>query len=194
MTCELLPGLPCPQLAHHGYTHHKTSDSVGRTSAFIYAATVTVLFGFIPGVAADCWIDSYVVMTLARSTTLTLFSPTLSSSGYEVCDDGLNNTIRIIIGIAACNPPSPLLINFTPLTNPFSPVISLVSILSLIGYRRRRAAQANIVYLQQVPQARGGMNGSPYGPNGGPPSAPPPYPPPTYKRYSLTSVVVQVRL
>ena len=54
----------------------QTSDSVGRTSAFIYAATVTVLFGFIPGVAADCWIDSYVVMTLARSTTLTLFSPT----------------------------------------------------------------------------------------------------------------------
>jgi len=74
MTSELLPGLPCPQLAPHGYTHHKTSHLVGRTSAFIYAATV--LFGFIPGVAVDCWIDSYVMMTLACSKTLTLFSPT----------------------------------------------------------------------------------------------------------------------
>jgi len=124
----------------------------------------------------------------------TVFSD-LSSSGYEVCD-GLSYTIRIIIGISICNPPSPLLVNPTPLTDPFplTPVIFFFAILSLIGYRRRRAAQGNLVYLQQVPQGRGGVNGSPNGPNGGPPSVPPPYPAQTYSRFSLNTVVVQVRL
>jgi len=106
--------------------------TLGRTSAFIFAATA--LGGSIPGVAASCWIDS---------------------DGYEYCD-GLSYTVRIIIGLSVS--------------------IFCIAILTLIAYRRRRAAQANVVYLQQAPQVPGGVNGAPYGPNGVPPSMPPQYP------------------
>ena len=83
---------------------HETSRSVGRTSAFIFAATALV--GSIPGVAAACWIDSYVSMhSCSFHEPYTVFS-NLSSDGYEYCD-GLNYTVRIIIGLSVCNYPLP---------------------------------------------------------------------------------------
>jgi len=80
---------------------------------------------------------------------------------YGYCD-GLSYTVRIIIGLSIA--------------------FVLIAVLSLLGYRRRRATRANLVYLQRVPQS-GGV----------PPSAPPQYPAQTYDSSSPTAAFVQVR-
>lgn len=176
----------------------ETSRSVGRIPAFIL--TATVLAGFIPGVAADCWIDAYVMMHSCSFYKPFTVVSNLSSYGDEECDDsvdGLSYTVRIIIGLSVCNSPSPLVDQSHSLTNP-TPLppafvfFAILSTFSLIVYRRRRAAQASLVYVQQAPQGRGGVNGSPYGPNGGPPFAPPQNPAQTYNGPSPTPAFVQV--
>jgi hypothetical protein len=80
----------------------------------------------------------------------------INSSGEEVCD-GLTDAARVGIGIAFF-------------------LLFLAVILALMGYRRRRAAQANLAYIQQTHPGGGSVYGGPYG---GPPFAPQ-YPPPAH--------------
>ncbi|KAH9013633.1 hypothetical protein EDB83DRAFT_287062 [Lactarius deliciosus] len=140
--------------------------TVGRTPAFNDALARTIaailLASLLPGVRAECWLDS---------------------EGFRHCDR-LSSAARAGIGLGFF-------------------LLFLALVFSLVTYRRRRAAQANLAYVQQnqhnvggvyngyggqppygpqyPPQAHGGPGGM-YDPNAGfaPPAGSPPqyYPPP----------------
>lgn len=101
---DLRPGNPFPLVV--------------RTSLFTAASTrilaAVLLLGSLPCVSADCWIDSYVVMTHPCSSSRLSHAPPPPSflplsyhtrDGNEVCD-GLSPAARAGIGIAFCESPS----------------------------------------------------------------------------------------
>ncbi|KAI9457320.1 hypothetical protein BJY52DRAFT_1272947 [Lactarius psammicola] len=125
----ILPHLSAPQFR---------IMTVGRRSAFSATArtiAAILLAGFLPGVKADCWIDS---------------------RGFERCDR-LSTAARVGIGIGFF-------------------ILFLALIFSLVTYRRRRAAQANLAYVHQN-QPQGG---NVYNAYGGQPPYGPQYPPPAH--------------
>ncbi|KAH9167231.1 hypothetical protein EDB89DRAFT_1998543 [Lactarius sanguifluus] len=110
--------------------------TVGRTSAFNDALARTIaailLAGLLPGVRADCWLDS---------------------QGFEHCDR-LSSAARAGIGLGFF-------------------ILFLALVFALVTYRRRRAAQANLAYVQQSQHNVGGV----YNGYGGQPPYGPQYPP-----------------
>jgi len=117
MTSELLPGLPCPQLAPlRIYSPQNLTLSRANLSLHLYRHCTVWLYTRCHSGLLDRLVrcgDSCLFYD-----PYTVFSHS-SSSGYEVCD-GLSYTIRIIIGISICNPPSPLVGQSHPTDQPFS--------------------------------------------------------------------------
>ena len=102
----------------------------------------------------------------SRSPPYVLFSSHPPRNGVEYCD-GLSPAARAGIGLGFCKLPLSLkdgLALTKEVPHPPAVFLFLAILFGLLGYRRRRAARANLIYVQQPRPGDGGA----YGYGGGP--------------------------